>query len=256
LSGLIASGFAEFSMWAWLMTLAAAAALLVSWRRSGLELPDFLAIAFFRAYGRLWHGCVLSQWAPLPDRGPVLLVANHSSSVDPCFLACATWRPISFVIAREYVRLPVVGRFFVRHGYVPVQRNGHDVCGIRQCLRRLSEGRILCIFPEGGLSNAGRTQPARGKPGVALLALRSRAPVVPVRIAGGPQTADLAQAWMRPSRARITFGPVVDLSPYYNRPIKRKLLEEVTDLLMKRVDELRPPVPNHRGGRHACCNRQ
>jgi len=227
-------------MWAWLMTLVAAAVLFVNWQRSGLDLVEFLGMFVFRVYARLWHGCVFNAPVPLPEKGAAILVANHTSSADPALLACAIRRPISFVIAREFYKVPFLGHYFAKHGYVPVERNGRDTASIRCGLRRLSEGRILCIFPEGGLSNAGRPRPARAKAGVALLALRSRVPVFPARITGGPQTANLGRAWMLPSRARVTFGPAVDLSAYYDRPIERKLLEEVTTLLMQHVAKLRP----------------
>jgi 1-acyl-sn-glycerol-3-phosphate acyltransferase len=249
------ASLAEFSMWAWFLTVAAAAVVFVNWRRSGLDLLEFLGMFVIRAYARLWHGCVFNR-PLLPDRGPAILVSNHTCSADPALLTCGIRRPVSFLIAQEFYRVPVLGYFFVKHGYVPVQRNGRDVCSVRRGLRRLSEGRILCIFPEGGLSYAGRGKPGRGKAGVALLALRSRIPVFPVRVSGGPQTYHMGQAWMWPSRARVTFGPPVDLSAYYDRPIKRKLLEEVTALLMKRVAELRPPTHNDRGGRHDYRNSQ
>ena len=52
--------------------------------------------------------------------------------------------------------------------------------------------------------------------------------------------ASVTRAWLRPSRVRVVFGPAVDLSAYVGRPISRKLLEEVTALLMRRVAELDP----------------
>jgi 1-acyl-sn-glycerol-3-phosphate acyltransferase len=242
-------------MWAWLLIIAGTIVFLIQWRGSDISLRDYVGLFVVRAYARLWHGCLFNT-PTLPEKGAALLVANHTSSADPALLSSAFRRPLCFVIAQEYYKLRLLGRLFAYAAYVPVRRNGRDACSIRRCLRRLSEGRILCIFPEGGLSNAGRGRPGHAKAGVALLALRSRVPVFPARITGGPQTAHLGRAWMRPSRARITFGSPVDLSAYYDRPINRKLLEEVTTVVMKHVAELRPPTLNGRGGRHDCCNRQ
>jgi 1-acyl-sn-glycerol-3-phosphate acyltransferase len=81
----------------------------------------------------------------------------------------------------------------------------------------------------------------RGKPGVALLALRSKAPVYPARITGGPSSRHWVGAWLWPSQGvRVTFGPAVDLSPYYGRRITRQLLREVTDLFMEKIEALGP----------------
>jgi 1-acyl-sn-glycerol-3-phosphate acyltransferase len=230
-------------MWALAMMLAAAVVLLFRWRRSGLSAVNYFGLGTFQVYSRLWHGLRTSGLAPV--RGPAIIVANHTCSADAAFLSCSFQDPPSFLVAREYYKIPGVGNLFAYIQCVPVQRNGRDVQAIRLGLRRLSESRILCIFPEGGLSNAGRRRPRRGKAGAALLALRSRAPVYPVRISGGPQTHRILRAWVRPTRARVTFGPAVDLSAYYGRPINRRLLEEVRDLLMKRVAELEPPT-HHR----------
>jgi 1-acyl-sn-glycerol-3-phosphate acyltransferase len=82
----------------------------------------------------------------------------------------------------------------------------------------------------------------RGKPGAALLALRSKAPVYPARITGGPSSRHWVGAWLWPSRGvRVAFGPAVDLSPYYGRRITRQLLRGVTDLLMEKIEALGSP---------------
>jgi hypothetical protein len=84
---------------------------------------------------------------------------------------------------------------------------------------------------------------------VALLALRSRVPIFPAYIAGGPQVSDVLPAWLWPSRGvRVIFGPAVDLSAYYGLPIDRKLLEEVTALLMRCIAALRPKAGSPKGG--------
>src|SRR5262249_18073041 len=135
------------------------------WRRSGLPLIDFLLLGWARAYAALWHRCTFNRRAGLPARGPALLVANHSCSADPAFVASGSGRLLSFVLAREYERLPLFRHVFTYAGCVAVQRHGRDWVGLRQALRRLQEGRVVCIFPEGGLSFAGRPRAVRGRAG-------------------------------------------------------------------------------------------
>src|SRR5262249_14601415 len=109
-------------------------------------------------------------------------------------------------------------------------------------LRRLREGHLVCIFPEGNLSGVAKNRLRAGKHGAALLALRSRAPVYPAYIAGGPRTKHLLLAWLLPPPGRVRggFGPAIDLSAYYDRPRTRQVLEEVTALLMDRIQALHP----------------
>ena len=212
---------------------------LIRWRRCGQTLGEVLALALVRCYARLVHRFQSNGPAPLPIKGSAILVANHTCSADPAFLTAGCSRPLSFFIAREFYAFPLLRTLFESIHAVPVTRHGKDVTAVRVGLRRLRQGRVLCIFPEGDLSNAGRGRPRPGKAGIALLALRSRAPVFPAWIEGGPQTSRLATAWLRPSRVRVVFGPEVDLSAYYERPIDRKLLNEVRELLMSRVLALR-----------------
>jgi 1-acyl-sn-glycerol-3-phosphate acyltransferase len=192
-----------------------------------------------RLYGRLWHGCRSNGWLPLPVKGAAILYSNHTCSADGAFLQTWSRRGLHFLMAREYYDgLRFFQGIFDAMGCVLVRRKGSDPACIRTALRRLRAGGVLCIFPEGGLSGAGRNRFRRAKCGVALLALRSGAPVYPVLITGGPQHSNVPRAWLRPSRVRLHAGQPVDLSAYLNRPIGRPLLEEVTVYLMQQVAAL------------------
>jgi 1-acyl-sn-glycerol-3-phosphate acyltransferase len=234
-------------MWALAVCAAAAGIMLIQWRRSGQSLIHFLGLGLVHAYARLWHGLSIRLRSPLPKSGPALVISNHTCSADPSFIQACCPRPLSFLIASEYyVRIAWARPLFEYLRSVPVARNGRDVVAARQSLRRLEQGCIVCLFPEGGLSGAGRGRVRPGKGGAALLALRSRAPIFPVFIAGGHQHGNVPRAWLRPSRTRIVVGRPVDLSAYYGRRIDRKLLEEVTALLMEHIANLEPRNTNIR----------
>lgn len=236
----------------WAMAVCAVAAVLVwlAWRGSGVALSEFLGIGLVCLYARLWHRCSVEGARSL--QRPILLIANHSSSADPAFLTLAVRQPLCFVVARKYYNIPLVSRLFEHLRCVPVNRSGSEVYALREALRRLAAGRIMCIFPEGGLSNAGRGRLGRAKAGAAWLALRSGVPVVPALIAGGPQTWWIAQAWLRPGPwTRVRLGRPVDLSTFRGRRIDRPLLEEVARLLAERIEELRPvPKGGKAHGKH------
>jgi len=237
-------------MWAVTVCAVVVGIVWLHWRQSDQKLADFLGLGCVHGYARLWHGCSIRGPSPRSIKGAAILIANHTCSADPSFLQanCARW--LSFLIAREfYGLLPLIDRVFEHQCSVPVARDGRDVAAVRTALRRLQEGRIVCVFPEGGLSGTGRGRLRPGKGGAALLALRSRAPVYPAFIAGGPQHHYVPRAWLLPSRVRVYFGPPVDLSAYYDRPINRPLLEEVTALLMRRIDSLRPQKRNQQSRR-------
>jgi 1-acyl-sn-glycerol-3-phosphate acyltransferase len=160
------------------------------------------------------------------------------------FLLATSHRPLSFLTSQEHYDMSFLTRAILGTlRCVPVRRSGCDVKAARQALRRLDAGHVVCVFPEGNLSGLALGRPGKPKRGLALLALKRRVPVFPVRITGGPCTHHLLASWLRPARvpARVVYGPAVDLSPYYGRPMDRRLLAEVMDLLMQRLEMLKSP---------------
>jgi 1-acyl-sn-glycerol-3-phosphate acyltransferase len=230
-------------MWALAVVAGTAAVVLLRWRRSGQSAAEFFGLLTARFYSALWHRCSTNGRAPLPAKGPALLVSNHTCSADPPLLLSASPRLFGFLTAREHYGAHPFFRWVLdQMRSVPVTRNGCDGVAARRALDRLREGHILCVFPEAGLSGVARNRLRSAKHGAAYLALKCGAPVYPAYIAGGPRTEDLLRAWLRPSRprARVYYGPAIDLSAYRDRPIDRRLLQEVTEQIMRRVEALRP----------------
>lgn len=210
--------------------------LLWNWRRSGWGLVDYLGIGLVWAYVRLWHRWSCNGQAPLPEVGPAILVANHTCSADPAFLTAGCRRRLSFLLAAEFYQAPLVPRLFEFIHCVPVTRSGKDARALRMSLSRLQQGLVLCIFPEGGLSNAGLKGPHVGKPGIAYIALKSGIPVYPALITKGPQTHEVLEGWLVPSRGvHVLFGQPIDLTHFRARPVNRRLLEDVTRFIMEQI---------------------
>jgi 1-acyl-sn-glycerol-3-phosphate acyltransferase len=155
---------------------------------------------------------------------------------------------MSFMIAEEYFDIPGASWLFRYMHCIPVSRTGRDVKSVRIALRRLQAGRILCLFPEGSLSGAGRGRMRTAKRGAAYLALRSGAPIYPAFISGGPQHTHVPSAWLMPTRGGVTIGRPLDLSAYRGGRIDRKTLEKVGGLIARAIVALdphagKPPKP-------------
>jgi 1-acyl-sn-glycerol-3-phosphate acyltransferase len=214
-----------------------------AWLTSDQPAFDFFCLSLTRGIARLYYNIWIRRRAPFPPDGACLLVANHTCSADPAFLQACARRAMSFLIAEEYFNIPVANRLFRYMKCVPVARTGSDITAVRLALRRLKDGRIVCLFPEGSLSGTGRGRMRATKRGAAYLALRSGVPVYPVFISGGPQHTYVPAAWLMPTRGGVTIGKQFDLSAYLGRRIDRKTLEEVGTLLIRAVTALDP----HRG---------
>ncbi len=142
----------------------------------------------------------------VPATGPVLLVSNHVSVLDPPFVGAAAPRPLYFMAKEELFRIPLFGRLIRALNARPVRRDGSDTRALKAALALLEEGRALLVFPEGTRGEEGQP-PREGKAGVGMLAVLSGAPVVPVFVSGTGAALPRGRSLPRPSRVRVTFGP-------------------------------------------------
>ena len=105
---------------------------------------------------RVYHNLKVLTPSPLPRQGPAIVVCNHISPIDPILIQSAcTYRVICWMMAKEYMELPVLGRVFKMLEVIPVDRGTRETGPLRTAFRRLHEGRILGIFPEGKISTTG-----------------------------------------------------------------------------------------------------
>lgn len=165
-----------------------------------------------RLYARGLHGLRSNGWAPLPERGPAILIANHTCCIDHLLLQARCRRVLGFLIAREMYELPVVHRFCILTGCIPVNRDGRDIQATRAALRALEEGKVVPIFPEGRITPESGRALGPMRAGAAFIAVKSGVPVVPAFISGTPPTVDIGPALWSPSQSQVVFGPPLDLS--------------------------------------------
>lgn len=191
-------------------------------------------------YCRFWFRLRRIGPCTVPGEGPVVLVCNHASPIDPLLLIASTpHRVLGFMIAREYADLPIFRHLIGMIGCIPVRRDGHDAAAVRTALRRLSAGEAVGVFLEGGIPRPG--QEVRPKEGAALLALRTGATIVPAHISGVRYDGRVARTFFRRHRAEVRFGcPIRPPRDAAGRPERREVAE-LTDLLMERIRELGRP---------------
>ena len=106
------------------------------------------------AYCGLWHRLKTNGWAPLPETGPAILIANHTCGIDHLILQAGCRRVLGFMIAREYYEWRKISYFCKLVDCIPVNRDGRDLQATRTALRALEAGRVLPIFPEGKVTPA------------------------------------------------------------------------------------------------------
>jgi 1-acyl-sn-glycerol-3-phosphate acyltransferase len=169
----------------------------------------------------------------IPREGPLLLAANHLSMLDPALIGCMVPRELDYMAKTELFRVPGFGGLIRRLNAHPVDRSGSDSAALRLALRLLGTGRALLVFPEGTRGAEGRLQAAQ--PGAGMLAVLSKAPVVPVYIQGSGRALPRGAVVPRPVRVTVTYGAPIRFA----RERGRTRYQEVSDEIMAAIGRLR-----------------
>ena len=164
----------------------------------------------------------------VPSTGPAILMINHIAFIDPILVINVVPRDIVPLAKAEVYEYPVVSIFPRLWGVIPVRREEFDRTAVRQVLAVLNAGEIVLVAPEATRGAQLKT----GKEGVAYMASRSGAPVVPVAIEGTTSYPALrfTRAWREPG-ARVSFGRPFSFRKEYKRA-SRDQLRTMTDEAM------------------------
>lgn len=171
----------------------------------------------------------------IPERGGVLICANHGSNWDPVLLGLSVLRPIHFMAKEELFRIPGLSWLIRGLGAFPVRRGTADRAALKTAVHLArEEGRVVGLFPEGTRRRPGRE--VHPMPGAGMVALRSGVPVIPVHI-------DADYRWRSPVVVRI--GLPLDLTPWVHLRLTSREYAEVARAIMDavyRLPEEGPPV--------------
>lgn len=163
-----------------------------------------------------------------PPSGGALICSNHQSFLDPMVIGNASRRPMNYLARKTLFRFGPMRWFLDFVNTIPVEHDGFGVGGVRETLRRLKQGEMVLLFPEGTRSENGELQPF--KPGFSAIARRSRVALVPVGVDGAfdawPRSATLPQR----SQVRVVVG----------EPLSVELVRTLDDQQL--VDELRERI--------------
>lgn len=191
-----------------------------------------LAMALMRVAFRL----EISGREHVPPAGPLLLVSNHVSLLDPPVVGGAAPRELYFLAKEELFGIPLFGRLIRALNARPVKRDGSDSRTLKTALRLLAEGRALLIFPEGTRGVEGRL--GEGKPGAGMLAVMSGAPVVPVYVSGSGRALPAGRSVPRPAKVRVRFGPALHFKATDDEARKERYREASREM-MRAIAQLR-----------------
>ena len=146
----------------------------------------------------------------VPAHGGVLIVSNHQGNVDPVVLGVRMLRPLSYFAKSELFEVNVLCDWLLRSlGGIPVRLGSGDVGAVKETIRRLQEGHVLNMYPEGARTEDGEIGPM--EKGVALVVRRARVPVIPAVIVGSFEAWPKHRRFPRPWPVHVRYGPPMNL---------------------------------------------
>lgn len=159
-----------------------------------------------RVYFKTCYNFKVEGLENIPKTGALIIAGNHLSNADPPAIGAFAGlvRDSRFVAKKELFSIPLLGWFFRRSGYIPVDRARAigDFGALQSVVAALEKGESVVMFPEGTRSRNGK--PQRPKSGIGFLVYKTGVPVLPVKIEG-----TFGWPWVR--KIRVKFGTVMHL---------------------------------------------
>jgi 1-acyl-sn-glycerol-3-phosphate acyltransferase len=187
---------------------------------------------FFRVFNRL--EVIGSE--NIPEERGVIVAANHVSYLDPLVIGAALKRRATYVAKEGLFNIPLIGTF-VRTFSLPVKRSRAQPSTIKEAVKRLREGELIVMFPEGGRIADGSILDA--KRGVGVIAAISRMPVVPALIKGTEKALPVGSIFLRPTKITVIFDNPIDIDKdetdkHFKERISRETMERIRELKVER----------------------
>lgn len=184
----------------------------------------FLIQQLIRSYYRIMYRVKVTGLENYPLNTGKVICPNHINVHDPVVIGAFLPDLVHFMAKKETFKYKAFNWFLYYAGGFPVDREGNDVGAIKTALKVLKQQKGLLIFAEG-TRNKG-TEPLVAKAGVAMLAVKSQVPVVPITI-------DSTYKLFSP--IRIVIHPPVSLDFLYGTKPSQELLQEETQKIVNQV---------------------
>jgi 1-acyl-sn-glycerol-3-phosphate acyltransferase len=179
----------------------------------------------------------------IPPDGGAIIAANHLSAIDSVYLPFMVERPVTFSAKIEYFGAKRPGaRLFAMYmkatNQLSIDRDGGRAAQatLEAALKRLEDGQLFGIYPEGTRSPDGRLY--RGRPGVGWLALKSGLPVIPVGMMGTRRVLPPGSAVPRLGRVEIRIGKPLTFPPEVTEQAPAKARREITEQVIEAIKAL------------------
>ncbi len=173
-----------------------------------------LAVTFFWTINRVK---VLDK-QNVPQKGPLIILSNHQSFIDPMLCQGYLKRPIHFVARSSLWNNPVMSWLLDSYYTIPIKRESADLSGLKNIIRKLKENAAILMYPEATRTEDGRIR--NFKMGFSLVCRKTKPMILPMVIEGADK------AW--PKNKKL-FSCGKKIMVRYGQPISSQILTQMSD---------------------------
>ena len=180
----------------------------------------------FKLYARLIMRVEVTGSENIPETGPLVVMSNHISYLDPPLIGAIMPRKIHYMAKAELFENKVIGAFLKKLGAFPLKRGTGDSRAFRKAIKILRSEEVLGIFPEGTRYPEG--SPGEPHSGSVMFAIMAKTPILPMAI----------KNIKRKGRPKVIIGEPLVLEEYFGKKLKKEEREEVANRVMSEIISL------------------
>jgi len=165
----------------------------------------------FRSFYRGLFKLKVTGMEHLVREGPVLVVANHESFIDPPLIGTLYQDDMYYLARKSLMSTPALKWIYKAWNSIPVDQDRPDMSGIKAIVKLLKDGNRVLVFPEGERTESGELGVAQ--PGTGLVVAKSGTLVQPIRIRGAREALPRGSGRVRFARVSLNIGPPIRFTP-------------------------------------------
>lgn len=182
------------------------------------------AIIIFTLFFKLFYRWEVRGRENIPEKGRLVVMANHVSYLDPPIIGCVINRKMHFMAKEELFKIPILGYLLKKIGQFPVKRGKPDRAALKQSFKILNQGKVLGIFPEG-TTRGSKEKLGKARSGAILIPIHCESPILPVAIK------------FKGKKLKVSIGKTFNLERYYNHKLNKEERQEAGDYIMSKIQQ-------------------
>ncbi len=163
-------------------------------------------------------------------KGKAILTINHTSNIDAILMVLGTYEKKYFLAKKELFKNKLMGGFLKGMGAIKIDRASADVGAIKKALGVLKKNQKLIILPEGTRSKSDEMNLGEVKNGAAMLAIKSKTPIVPVWVYNRPRAFKMT---------KVLISKPYELSQFYGQRLGEEVLSKASEIVTDKLNELK-----------------